>query len=75
MTRVYGRMIAENLDVLRPWLADGRLASWGIIDRNAALNCLTPEALIWQGQHAAVLTAAAFESWARKWDALLSPAH
>lgn len=73
MTRVYGRMIAENLDVLRPWLADGRLAAWGVINRKAALTELTPEALIWQGQHAAILTAAAFEGWVRTWEARLSP--
>lgn len=68
MTRVYGRMIADNLDVLRPWLADGRLADLGIIDRDATLAELTPEALVWRGQHAAILTAAAFESWVRHWE-------
>ncbi len=72
MTRVYGRMIAANLNVLRPWLAEGRLAALGLIDREAALTELTPERLIWCGQHAAILTAAALEAWVRLWERRLA---
>ena len=72
MTRIYGRMVSENLDTLRPWLADGRLASCGIIDRERVLTELSPEVLIWRGQHAAVLTAAAFEGWVRLWERRLT---
>lgn len=72
MTRIYGRMVSENLNILRPWLADGRLASCGIIDRERVLAELSPEVLIWRGQHAAVLTAAAFEGWVRRWERRLT---
>ena len=51
MTRIYGRLIVDNLDILRPWLIDGRLAALGLIDRATAETELTPEALIWRGQH------------------------
>lgn len=74
MTRIYARLIVDNLDVLRPWLIEGRLAQLGLIDRAAAEAELTPEALIWRGQHAFILTAAALEGWTRMWEGRLGPA-
>lgn len=74
MTRIYSRLVADNLGVLRPWLLDGRLVALGLIDRAMAEVELTPEALIWRGQSAFILTAAAVEGWTRRWEARLAPA-
>jgi len=68
MTRIYGRLIVDNLDILRPWLIDGRLAALGLIDRATAETELTPEALIWRGQHSVILGIAALEGWTRLWE-------
>ena len=68
MTRIYARLIHENLDVLRPWLLDGRLVSLGVIDRHAAERRLTKEGLIWHGRYSAIIVAAAFEGWVRVWE-------
>lgn len=73
MTRVYGRMIHANLDFLRPWLIEGRLAALGVIDADAADSELTREALLWHGNYGALILAAAFEGWVRVWEGLLDP--
>lgn len=72
MTRIYGRMILDNLHVLRPWLLDGRLAAAGVIDRSAAETALAPEALMWRGRYSAIMRAAAFEGWLRVWSRRLA---
>lgn len=74
MTRIYGRLIVDNLDVLRPWLIDGRLAALGLLDRATAETELTPEALIWRGQHSVILGIAALEGWTRLWEGRLGRA-
>jgi len=72
MTKIYGRMILEGLDVLRPWLLEGRLAALGVIDRAEAEAGLTREALVWHGRYSTVMVAAAFEAWVRSWEARLA---
>lgn len=72
MSAFYGRMIAGGLDVLRPWLLEGRLASRGLIDRGTAESLLTPESLIWRGGYADIMTVAAIEGWVRAWEARLA---
>lgn len=72
MTRVYARMIFDNLPVLRPWLIHGRLAALGVIDPEAADQMLTKESLIWRGHYSTILVAAAFEGWVRVWERRLS---
>lgn len=71
MTKIYGRMILDGLDVLRPWLLDGRLAALGVIDRAEAEAGLTREALVWHGRYSTIMVAAAFEAWVRTWEARL----
>ena len=73
MTRIYGRMVHRNLDVLRPWLIEGRLAALGLIDPAAAAETLTHERLMWRGRYASVIVAAAFEGWVRVWERRLRP--
>lgn len=74
MTQIYGRMLLENLDVLRPWLMDGRLAALGIVDRDAVNAQLTRERFLWRGKYSAIMVAAVFEAWVRTWEARLGPA-
>ena len=74
MTSIYGRMILDNLDVLRPWLIEGRLAALGVIDPEAVDRQLTHETLLWQGRYSAIMVAAAYEAWVRAWEARLGPA-
>lgn len=72
LTWLYGRRILQSLDVLRPWLLDGRLAAEGILDRAAVDARLTRESLIWRGPYAEIMVAAAFEGWVRVWERRLS---
>lgn len=73
MTAYYGRMIADSLDVLRPWIIEGRLAGEGLVDRAAAEQILTRESLIWRGGYAVIMATAAIEGWVRTWEARLRP--
>ena len=68
LTAFFGRMIADGLDDLRPWLLDGRLAALGVIDRKGAEAALTRDALIRCGDYPDILLAALFEGWVRAWD-------
>lgn len=75
MTSIYGRMILDNLDVLRPWLIEGRLVALGVLDRETVDQELTRETLIWRGRYSALIVAAAFEGWVRVWERRLAPSH
>lgn len=68
LTAFFGRMIADGLPDLRPWLLDGRLAAMGVIDRNVAEAALTRDALIRCGDYPDILLAALFEGWVRAWE-------
>lgn len=68
MTAFYGHLIADGLDVLRPWLLEGRLASMGLIDHDRADAALTREALAWRGGYVDIMTTAAIEGWVRAWE-------
>ncbi|MNY26078.1 hypothetical protein D3C86_1599060 [compost metagenome] len=68
LTAYFGRMIADGLPDLRPWLLDGRLAALGVIDRRSAEAALTRDALIRCGDYPDILLAAMFEGWVRAWD-------
>lgn len=74
MTRLYGRMVLDNLEFLRSWLIDGRLADFGIIDRGVAAVELDPETLIWRGRYGTIMAAAALEGWVRRWERRLGQA-
>lgn len=67
LTSYYTRQVAESLGFLRPYLLDGRLASEGVLDRAAMEAALHPDRLIWRGDGAALLNAAAIEAWVRHW--------
>lgn len=72
MTAFYGHLIADSLDVLRPWLLDGRLADMGLIDRDKAEAALAREALAWRGGYVDIMTTAAIEGWVRAWERRLA---
>lgn len=74
MTRLYSRIILDNLAVIRPWLVDGRLAALGVVDPVAADVELTPGTLMQRGQYAPLLAAIVFEGWVRTWERRLGPA-
>ena len=63
----YGRVLAANLDRLRPHLLEGRLANQGLIDREQVEAALRIERLIWQGAYAELLLLALVESWVSAW--------
>lgn len=71
LTAYFGRMIADGLPDLRPWLLDGRLAALGVIDRRTTEAALTRDALIRNGDYPDILLAALFEGWVRAWDSRL----
>jgi asparagine synthase (glutamine-hydrolysing) len=67
MSRVYGRRVADNLSLLRPWILHGQLAEMGLIDRASAETLLSRESLMWKGRAGAILATAAIEAWVRVW--------
>lgn len=67
----FGRMVADGLDAVRPWLLEGRLAAEGHIDRAAFERLLHRDVLAWRGGSVEVLTAVAFEGWVRAWEGRL----
>jgi asparagine synthase (glutamine-hydrolysing) len=74
----FARMVAANLDFLRPHLIDGCLADAGVLDRGALDVLLRADTLIWRGDPVEVLNAAIVESWVRYWqgqapDSLTAP--
>lgn len=73
LTQSYGRLVADNLAFLRPWLMEGRLAALGLVDVEAADRALTREALLWRGGYGALIVLAAFEGWVRRWEDRLGP--
>lgn len=68
MTAFYGHLIADSLDLLRPWLLEGRLAAMGLIDAARADAALSREALAWRGGYVDIMTTAAIEGWVRTWE-------
>ncbi len=67
MSAFFSRLVAENLDTLRPHLIDGCLCEAGILDRAAVERSLDAQHLIWTGQATEILWAATVESWVRHW--------
>lgn len=74
MSRLYGKIILDNIEYLREWLIHGRLVDLGVIDPAGVDQLLQRETLIWRGRYAALLTAAAFEGWIRAWEGRLASA-
>jgi asparagine synthase (glutamine-hydrolysing) len=73
MSAVYGQMVARNLDLLRPFLLEGRLARAGLLDRAAFETALTYDSLVWQGTYGTIMATATIEGWVRRWETRLSP--
>ncbi len=67
LTAYYGRMLGRSLEILRPYLLDGRLAQEGLIDRDALDEMLTETHLIWRGDYPDLLRLLAVEIWLRRW--------
>jgi asparagine synthase (glutamine-hydrolysing) len=67
LTSLYTRTVAASLPFLREHLLEGCLVSAGILDAPALAAMLDPDVLIRRADAAEVLSAAAIESWARRW--------
>jgi asparagine synthase (glutamine-hydrolysing) len=67
LTGYYGRVVGDSLEVLRPYLLEGRLVAAGLIDRDRFDDLLTREHLIWRGETYLVLTTMVVEAWLRHW--------
>lgn len=63
----YGRVVAANIDRLRPHLLEGHLAQQGLIDRDQVEAALQVEHLIWQGGYLELMMLALVESWTKVW--------
>ncbi|HCW49181.1 MAG TPA: hypothetical protein DGP25_03835 [Brevundimonas sp.] len=63
----YGRVLAANLNQLRPHLLEGRLAGQGLINRDQVEAALRVEHLIWQGGYGELMVLALVESWLQAW--------
>lgn len=63
----YGRVVAANIDRLRPHLLEGHLARQGLIDRDQVEAALQVEHLIWQGGYLELMMLALIESWTKAW--------
>ncbi|QTC90316.1 asparagine synthase-related protein [Brevundimonas goettingensis] len=74
MTAFYGRLLAQSLPVLRPWLLDGRLAREGLLDVATLDQTLKSEVLLWRGGFGEIMTTAALEGWVRVWEDRLDQA-
>lgn len=61
------RMMAESLDVLRPYLIDGVLADAGVLDRRRLIAVLDRDYLIQTAAGTDLAGAIATEAWVRYW--------
>ncbi|WP_312572838.1 asparagine synthase-related protein [Brevundimonas sp.] len=62
----YGAAVAEQLDVLRPYLLQGRLAQARLLPPGVE-PLMTREALLWRGGFSTLLSLALIEAWCRHW--------
>lgn len=65
LTAYYGRMVAQGLPALRPFLLEGELARQGLIDRHRLDARLQLDDLIWRGGYGELMGLAAVEAWVR----------
>lgn len=67
LASLYARTVAENLEVIRPYLLDGALVSSGLLDGPALDAALDAEVLIRRADSSAIFSAMAIEAWVRHW--------
>jgi len=72
LTAYYGRMVLRSLDVLRPYLLDGRLAAEGALDREMAELFLDPDRMIHEGDYPRLFQIVALEAFVRHWEGRIS---
>jgi asparagine synthase (glutamine-hydrolysing) len=68
LTAYYGRMVLRSLDVLTPFLLDGRLAQAGVLDRAATERFLDPDRMIHEGDYPRLFQIVALEAYVRHWE-------
>lgn len=67
MSGYYGRMLARSLDVVRPYLLEGRLAGRGLLNTGWLDRALSVDRLAVSEETPDLLELIAIESWARAW--------
>lgn len=74
MTAFYGRLLADSLDQVRPYLLDGCLCDSGLVSRAALDQALTRPQLLWGAPVSAILQATVVEAWIRYWQTRVADA-
>jgi asparagine synthase (glutamine-hydrolysing) len=68
VTAFFARSLAGSLDVLTPFLMEGRLAARGLIDRERLAPLLDPHVMIWRDVIGQIMRVVFVEAWARTWE-------
>lgn len=68
VTSVFARSLARGLDVLGPFLMEGRLAAHGLIDRDKLAPLLDPEVMVWRDLTGEIMRVVFVEAWVRVWE-------
>ncbi|WP_081916488.1 asparagine synthase-related protein [Caulobacter sp. UNC358MFTsu5.1] len=74
VTAFFARSVAGSLDVLAPFLMEGRLAARGLIDRERLAPLLDPHVMIWRDLIGEIMRVVFVEAWARTWEDRLAGA-
>ncbi len=74
VTAFFARSLAGSLDVLTPFLMEGRLAARGIIDPRRLAPLLDPDLIIWRDVIGEVMRVVFIEGWVRVWEDRLAAA-
>lgn len=74
VTAFFARSLAGSLDVLTPFLMEGRLAARGLIDTQALAPLLDAELMIWRDVIGEISRVMFVEAWVRVWEDQLAQA-
>ncbi len=74
VTAFFGRSVAGSLDVLRPFLMQGRLVERGLIDPDRLTPLLDSHLMIWRDVIGEIMRVVFVEAWVRAWEDRLAGA-
>jgi asparagine synthase (glutamine-hydrolysing) len=67
MGSFFTHLVADSLEVMRPYLLDGCLCDAGVLDRAEVERLLDVRQLIWTSSATEILWAVTIEAWVRYW--------
>ena len=73
LTHFFGQCLAASVPFIRDFLLDGRLATAGVLDREALAPMIDPEFLMQYDCYTKLISAIIVEHWARVWSDRLTP--